>query len=293
MFGKKKREAERETMRLLQQDSRVVRKIPEIIAVCDSAEGNRKYQQDEVYVSPGGKLAGNHKTYTLAVVCDGMGGMADGGLASRTAINMLVQGFERMKGEPNIHIPTFFKEGIKVMDRKIYEFPKKDGKGSGTTMVAAIVEDNRLYWASVGDSRIYILRGNVMKQITRDHNYELRLQEMVNRGQMSQEEAQAQRQKEALISFLGIGNVRLMDVSEQPFELQFGDVVLLCSDGVTKTLEDYQIRDILVNDAKSMEEKAKILVDAAIRYNTHSQDNTSVAILQYVNAEITRKPKKV
>ena len=109
---------------------------------------------------------------------------------------------------------------------------------------------------------------------------------MVDNGQMTLQEAQAKKQKEALISFLGIGNVTLMDINEQPFEMQFGDIVLLCSDGITKTLPDDQIRDIIKNDAVSMKEKAKILVEAAVRGNTHSQDNTSVAILQYVETEI-------
>ena len=168
----------------------------------------------------------------------------------------------------------------------ISQFPKEAGKGSGTTLVAAIAENNRLYWASVGDSRIYILRGRDMIQVTRDHNYMLRLQQMVDNGQMTLQEAQAKKQKEALISFLGIGNVTLMDINEQPFEMQFGDIVLLCSDGITKTLPDDQIRDIIKNDAVSMKEKAKILVEAAVRGNTHSQDNTSVAILQYVETEI-------
>lgn len=292
MFGRRKREAQREALQSLQQDKKIVRKIPEIITVCYSAAGNRKYQQDAVYVSPGSKLAGNRKTHILAVVCDGMGGMADGGLASRTAISMLIQGFEKMKSQPNINIPIFFRQGIRIIDEKIHSFPKEGGKGSGTTMVAVIMEDNFLYWASVGDSRIYILRGQDMRQVTRDHNYMLRLQEMVDNGQMSLQEAQATRQKEALISFLGIGNVSLMDVNDRPFEMQFGDVVLLCSDGVTKTLSDEQIRDILQNDAKSMQEKAKILVEAAIRENTHSQDNTSVAILQYTNAVISTKKHK-
>ena len=152
--------------------------------------------------------------------------------------------------------------------------------------MAVIAENNRLYWASVGDSRIYILRGRDMIQVTRDHNYMLRLQQMVDNGQMTLQEAQAKKQKEALISFLGIGNVTLMDINEQPFEMQFGDIVLLCSDGITKTLPDDQIRDIIKNDAVSMKEKAKILVEAAVRGNTHSQDNTSVAILQYVETEI-------
>lgn len=287
MFGRKRKELEREKRMVTTQSShKIVRKVPEIIALSYTATGNRKYQQDAVYVSGSRKIAGNRKTRVFAAVCDGMGGMADGGRASSTAIHMFREGFEKIEKEPNIQIPTFFRQGIRSVDAVISQFPKEAGKGSGTTLVAVIAENNRLYWASVGDSRIYILRGRDMIQVTRDHNYMLRLQQMVDNGQMTLQEAQAKKQKEALISFLGIGNVTLMDINEQPFEMQFGDIVLLCSDGITKTLPDDQIRDIIKNDAVSMKEKAKILVEAAVRGNTHSQDNTSVAILQYVETEI-------
>jgi serine/threonine protein phosphatase PrpC len=287
MFGRKRKELEREKRMVTAQSShKIVRKVPEIIALSYTATGNRKYQQDAVYISGSRKIAGNRKTRVFAAVCDGMGGMADGGRASSTAIHMFREGFEKIEKEPNIQIPTFFRQGIRSVDAVISQFPKEAGKGSGTTLVAVIAENNRLYWASVGDSRIYILRGRDMIQVTRDHNYMLRLQQMVDNGQMTLQEAQAKKQKEALISFLGIGNVTLMDINEQPFEMQFGDIVLLCSDGITKTLPDDQIRDIIKNDAVSMKEKAKILVEAAVRGNTHSQDNTSVAILQYVETEI-------
>lgn len=287
MFGRKKKEINREMqMAAAQPSHKIVRKVPEIIALSYTATGNRKYQQDAVYVSGSRKIAGNRTTRVFAAVCDGMGGMADGGRASSTAIRMFREGFEKIEKEPNIQIPTFFRQGIRSVDAVINQFPKEDGRGSGTTLVAVIAENNRLYWASVGDSRIYILRGRDMIQVTRDHNYMLRLQQMVDSGQMTLQEAQAKKQKEALISFLGIGNVTLMDINEQPFEMQFGDIVLLCSDGITKTLPDEQIRDIIKNDAVSMKEKAKILVEAAVRGNTHSQDNTSVAILQYVETEI-------
>ena len=287
MFGRKRKELEREKRMVTAQSShKIVRKVPEIIALSYTATGNRKYQQDAVYVSGSRKIAGNRKTRVFAAVCDGMGGMADGGRASSTAIHMFREGFEKIEKEPNIQIPTFFRQGIRSVDAVISQFPKEAGKGSGTTLVAVIAENNRLYWASVGDSRIYILRGRDMIQVTRDHNYMLRLQQMVDNGQMTLQEAQAKKQKEALISFLGIGNVTLMDINEQPFEMQFGDIVMLCSDGITKTLPDDQIRDIIKNDAVSMKEKAKILVEAAVRGNTHSQDNTSVAILQYVETEI-------
>ena len=80
-----------------------------------------------------------------------------------------------------------------------------------------------------------------------------------------------------------------MDVNAQPFEMQYGDIVMLCSDGITKTLSDEQIHSIITSDIVSMEDKAKTLVNAAITGNTHSQDNTSVAILQYTESIIKRE----
>lgn len=267
----------------------VHRSVPQLYTLSYTETGNRQYQQDAVYVSKSKILAANKKTRVLGVVCDGMGGMADGGKASQTAIQMMVQGFVQIEKASSVNIPGFFRQGIQAIDKTIYNFPKENGKGSGTTMVAVIAEDNKLYWASVGDSRIYIIRGGSMKQVTRDHNYWLRLQEMVAAGQMSQEEAMGKRQKEALISFLGIGNVSLMDINTQPFEMQTGDTVMLCSDGITKTLPDEQIKKIITADIVSLEEKAKTLVRAAVTNNTHSQDNTSVAILQYRDMEIKRE----
>ena len=266
-----------------------VQMVPELTTLMYSDMGNRKYQQDAVYVTPSKRIAANKKSKVMAVVCDGMGGMTDGGLASRTAIEMMQQGFSRIEKMPDVNIPEFFRSGIIAIDRKVAALPKENGRGSGTTMVAVIAEDDELYWASVGDSRIYILRGNEMKQVTRDHNYLLRLQEMVASGQMTLEQAQAQKQKEALISFLGIGNVSLMDINAQPFQLQIGDVVLLCSDGIPKTLSDDRIQAIMQSSTSSLEEKARTLVMAAVRENTHSQDNTSVAILQYNSINIKER----
>lgn len=289
MFGRKKKIQEQEHAAAVQtQSQRIERKVPELATLVRTATGNRKYQQDAVYVTPGKVLASNKKTRVMALVCDGMGGMADGGKASQTAIQMMQQGFAKIEKLPEINIPEFFRQGVITIDRTIHSFPKEDGKGSGTTMVACIAEDNRLYWASVGDSRIYIIRGNEMHQVTRDHNYWLRLQEMVNAGKMTMEEAMGKRQKEALISFLGIGNVSLMDINTEPFEMKYGDVIMLCSDGITKTLPDEQIKKIITDDTVKPEQKAEALVEAATHANSHSQDNTSVAMILYREKDIKK-----
>lgn len=79
------------------QSKPVVRKVPQLTTLARTAVGNRNYQQDALYVSDSKRLAANKKTRVLALVCDGMGGMADGGKASRTAIQMMVQGFRSVE----------------------------------------------------------------------------------------------------------------------------------------------------------------------------------------------------
>lgn len=278
--NKKKRSAKLAQASRQIHQSKEKTKAPEITSASFSIIGDRLTQEDAVYISADRQLLSAERKRVLAAVCDGMGGMANGGQASATAIQMIKDTFEQVQEDREVNIPNFLISGMKTIDKTIHEFPKEGGRGSGTTIVAVLVENNKLYWASVGDSRIYILREGTLTQVTRDHNYMLRLQSMVDQGQITQEEADTNRQREALISFLGIGNVSLMDVNMDPFTLQSGDIILLTSDGMTKVLSDEQIKDIL-SENSSVEDKARSLVETAVEQNMRSQDNTTVALLQY------------
>lgn len=278
--NKKKRSAKLAQASRQIHQSKEKTKAPEITSASFSIIGDRLTQEDAVYISADRQLLSAERKRVLAAVCDGMGGMANGGQASATAIQMIKDTFEQVQEDREVNIPNFLISGMKTIDKTIHEFPKEGGRGSGTTIVAVLVENDKLYWASVGDSRIYILREGTLTQVTRDHNYMLRLQSMVDQGQITQEEADTNRQREALISFLGIGNVSLMDVNMDPFTLQSGDIILLTSDGMTKVLSDEQIKDIL-SENSSVEDKARSLVETAVEQNMRSQDNTTVALLQY------------
>lgn len=247
-------------------------------------QGNRKYQQDAVYVSATGTvpLFGNKMVRVLAVVCDGMGGMEDGGKASRTAVQMLGKDFARIKDDPRIPLPAFLLSEVQRIDRLIYHY---SGGASGTTIVAAAVENDRLYWISAGDSRMYLLRQGRLERQTQDHNYMFHLMQMG----MTIEEARAQKGSEALISFLGIGNISsagLISRNLRPIQLRVNDILLLCSDGITKTIPDGQIREILMSQASGVGQKAQALVQTATRKNTRSQDNTSALVLEYTMESI-------
>ena len=97
-------------------------------------------------------------------------------------------------------------------------------------------------------------------------------------------ETRAQKGSQALTSFLGIGNISsagLIGRNIQPIRLQVNDILLLCSDGITKTIPDGQIREILMSQGGDAEQKARMLVQTATHKNTRSQDNTSALVLEY------------
>ncbi|MDD3253281.1 MAG: protein phosphatase 2C domain-containing protein [Lachnospiraceae bacterium] len=249
----------------------------EIQASVHSIIGHREYQQDYA-----GLLVSNSRA--LAVVCDGMGGLNGGERASQEAVKLLIDDYEREK--PAEDFSGFLVREASRMDQLVFEMKSEDGDPlkAGSTVVAVIVEDGKLYWMSVGDSHIYVLRGDTMVPVTRDHNYRRDLEDALSCGGISKEKYEREihtRRAEALTSYLGIGGLRKIEKNAKAFFLEDGDEVLLCSDGVYKSLDEHQIKAMLIDNRISVSVAVRRLVEMALMQAVKSQDNTTAILLRY------------
>ena len=219
----------------------------------------------------------------LVVVCDGMGGHEGGKTASELVVqNYLAQYTESyvITGQTDMLIET-----AKQSDAMISQLRNENGDllKAGSTLVSILINRKKLMWCSVGDSRAYLVRKGEMVQLTQDHNYHTVLVEKVNAGLLNAEEfAKEDIRGEALISFLGIGNLALIDYSESPLELQKDDKIIIMSDGLYKIVTDAEIARILDNfnnigeAVQALEMKAK----KNAKYNNESRDNMTVALIK-------------
>lgn len=246
--------------------------------------GTRNSQQDSFYISNNNvEFDLIKKSYIAVAVCDGMGGLSSGEAASQIAVECIMDNVEEYINSPTKKtIPEFLKETAIKANELVYNYGVETGTGMcGTTMVFAFLENNNLYWISIGDSRIYILRDGQIIQITNDHNYAYTLSQRVSQGIITEEQALREENREALISFIGIADLDIIDLSTNPFKLKKNDIVLLCSDGLTKIMSDNQICDFVNSCCENIQKIADGLTDAATEMCMGSQDNTTVAVVAY------------
>ena len=167
----------------------------------------------------------------LAVVCDGIGSRVNGGLSAETAVKMYLDNYK------NSHIDNFSEFIVNITDEINEAIRNNFGNGCGTTVVLAHIADNMLHWLSVGDSRLYIMRDNKLRQITKDHNYKYMLDKRLENGSIGIDFYESELEKgDHLASFLGMGPIDIMDINLKPFPLENGDKLLLSSDGIYKSL---------------------------------------------------------
>ena len=227
----------------------------------------RTMNQDYIYSSP--EKVGSLPN--LFLVADGMGGHRAGDYASRFAVENLVIYINRAgDGSPVMQL----KKGIEAVNGMLYEesLKREELKGMGCTLVAGVVEDNILYVANVGDSRLYLIHGDSIRQVTRDHSY---VEEMVALGKMVRGSADYNRRKNIITRALGIGKTVEADFFE--VELEPGDYILLCSDGLTNMVSDERIRAVVAGSG-TLKEKARRLICEANEGG--GMDNIAVVLVE-------------
>jgi len=170
----------------------------------------------------------------LLAIADGIGGHASGEVASKMAIEILRDSLKK-EGEP---FPERLDLGVKLANKTIFEAAQSQSQlnGMGTTLTAVQLIGNRLGVAHVGDSRVYLIRGGVIEQITDDHTI---VSEQVARGMMTREEAARSDMRNILSRALGIGPEVKVDLEE--LTVSEGDRVVLCSDGLSELVSEDEI----------------------------------------------------
>lgn len=261
-------------------------KTIELVGVANSLDiglssviGKRKEQQDTV-------MADDEYMYyeegrAIATLCDGMGGLNGGKQASLTCASLLNNAFHNIGKDDNIS--NFYRRIVQKLDSSVKCLKNEDGtlKNAGTTLISVAIANGKLNWLSVGDSRIYIVRNNKINCITHDHNYSMILSDRVRKGEISQEEADKDPQKDALVSYIGMGGVKYIDINTKPFPLFDGDCILLCSDGLYRAVNTEEMMAIVTAVNGDMKQGAVALTDFAISKKLRGQDNTSVILVKF------------
>ena len=219
----------------------------------------------------------------ILVLADGMGGYKAGEVASAIAVtgvytdiksglkNSKPKGIDQASGLDKHSV--LVRDAVKRANSNIYNTSQTDEqcRGMGTTVVTAITYQDSISIAHVGDSRLYRIRGNDFKQITKDHSL---VQELIDRGLFSPEEAENNAPKNLVTRALGIGAKVEIDIIED--KLASGDIYLLCSDGLTDMVKDEEIHLTLSKYSANLAHAANELVEIAKKHG--GKDNISVIL---------------
>ena len=260
----------------------LTKKEPYIITAADSRIGDRAEQQDSYFVTKTTPLSPFRLKRTFAVVCDGMGGLDCGDRASETAVSMLKLAFSKLPTK-KVDIPHFLSQMIDYIDCEINHWEDlPSDRGAGTTMVSVIIENRRLSWANVGDSSIYIYQDDKLKRITSRHNYRNVLEKLVEEGKLTPQQAENDPQKDSLMSYLGMGNVEYREINSKPYVMRDGDMLILCSDGVTNALDEVEMTDIIRENIEDPYRCSMEINRIATEKKGIVHDNSTVVIVQYV-----------
>lgn len=225
--------------------------------------------------------------HNLYLVADGMGGHASGEVASQLAVDTVAEFFKETSSDEDMTWPYKMEKGlsyeenrlaaaVKLANLRIFEKAKGDPNshhGMGTTIVCTFISDGLIYFAHVGDSRIYRLRGDNLSLVTEDHSL---LNDYIKMKDLTEEEIENFPHKNVIVRALGMKETVQVDVDHE--EPENGDLYMLCSDGLNGMIKDELIHQIMMEYRTDLEGCVEKLIEAA---NEHGgKDNTTVVVVE-------------
>lgn len=217
----------------------------------------------------------------IAVLADGMGGHKAGEVAARMAVKLVLEQLKSLAlQETSVSITgsqllEFVSNTISSSNSEIFKAQEAEDayKGMGTTIVAALVVGTQAYVGHVGDSRLYLRRNRTVKRVTKDHSL---VQDLIDRGFYTEREARSANVGHVVTRALGTRAD--VEVATTEIQLQPYDVLLLCSDGLTDMVSDWQIAEIIDENITDLDLAAKKLI--ALANKNGGKDNISVILMQ-------------
>lgn len=244
------------------------------------SQGAREYQEDAIVADfPFGMDSG------VAVLADGMGGHAAGDVASKIVVTEVFSELKFLSAnfaEFESEIPEYLTEAAKNANQTVREhvMDKPETHGMGATLVSLVLVENRLYWMSIGDSPLYLLRDGKLNQLNEDHSLAPQIDFMVEQGLMDPETAINHPDRNCLTSVILGDKIAKSDCPRKPFELRLGDVLVVSSDGV-QYLETKRIEKILHRRRRHKSaEIAGYLLEALDDLADPDQDNISFTVIK-------------
>ena len=238
--------------------------------------GARPYQEDCFAIIEADSLAPPGQRCLMAVIADGMGGLAHGDAAARRAVQVFVESFGARK--TGARIEQCLQDALLAANAAVAreaESRKLPGQ-MGTTLIAIAIREDRLYWVSTGDSGLYRVHAGHIERLNQAHVFGAFLDEQVRQGEISEELARGNPHREALTSYVGMSREPEIDSPPEPITLDDGDLVLLATDGLFKTLSIAEMSVALTEPG----DPAESLVQKALGAGLPQQDNvTVVAVL--------------
>ena len=221
---------------------------------------------------------------SLFIVCDGVGGGVSGEVASEQAGQCILNAYY------NTHVdqgpPARLLDAIQRANLEVYQMNREqpEGRRMTTTVVSAVVLGSRLFLAHTGDSRAYLISADQITPVTRDHSW---VAELVRSGDLTPAEAESHPWRNRITRALGMKESA--EVEQRTIELAQCDIILLCSDGLTRHVEEDEILDVVTHHA--VPEAAQHLVDLANQRG--GMDNISVVIAELLPAEAASEHEQV